>query len=328
MKIAIIGCGWVGCHLAYKLKNNHNISLFDSSGIFNKTSYRNQNRLHMGFHYPRSFKTRKLCLETFDRFINDYRDLVLDVPMNIYGVPENKSVIDFDTYKNILTFEDIPYNNIEIKSIKNIEGFLLCNEKQINHIAAKKKFENQFNDYLTIHKFDNSDIVELSKEYDLVINATNNQLKNHNDKSYYELSLIMVYEKVIDTEFEAITLMDGPFISIYPYENNKYTISDVEFTPLIKSESLTDIRNFNKDPLKNKSKIEEKIAYFFPDFYNSYKYVEYYTAVKIKNFNQNANRYPNISIENNIINCYTGKIQGIYQIEEQVKNIINENINR
>ena len=44
-KIAIIGAGWVGCHLAKNLKDNHNVKLIDKSGIFAETSFRNQNRL-------------------------------------------------------------------------------------------------------------------------------------------------------------------------------------------------------------------------------------------------------------------------------------------
>jgi len=40
MKIAIIGGGWVGCHLAYKLKGNHNVTLFDKNNLlFTETSY-------------------------------------------------------------------------------------------------------------------------------------------------------------------------------------------------------------------------------------------------------------------------------------------------
>ena len=31
MKIAIIGGGWVGCHLAYKFKNTHQITLYEKN---------------------------------------------------------------------------------------------------------------------------------------------------------------------------------------------------------------------------------------------------------------------------------------------------------
>ena len=55
MKIAIIGGGWVGCHLALNLKNDHDVVIFDKNDeLFSETSYKNQNRLHYGFHYSRN----------------------------------------------------------------------------------------------------------------------------------------------------------------------------------------------------------------------------------------------------------------------------------
>ena len=44
MKIAIIGAGWFGCHIANKLKQSHQVSIFDGHGIFSKASMNNQNR--------------------------------------------------------------------------------------------------------------------------------------------------------------------------------------------------------------------------------------------------------------------------------------------
>ena len=61
MKIAIIGGGWVGCHLTYKLQNSHDVTLFEKNeNLFQETSFNNQNRLHLGFHYARNSKTRKI----------------------------------------------------------------------------------------------------------------------------------------------------------------------------------------------------------------------------------------------------------------------------
>jgi L-2-hydroxyglutarate oxidase LhgO len=73
MKIAIIGGGWVGCHLATKLKKTHEVTLYEkNTNLFKETSYYNQNRLHYGFHYARNSETRNLCKSTFNVFIEDY----------------------------------------------------------------------------------------------------------------------------------------------------------------------------------------------------------------------------------------------------------------
>jgi L-2-hydroxyglutarate oxidase LhgO len=90
MKIAIIGGGWIGCHLANKLGDVHDITIYEkNSTLFTETSYKNQNRLHLGYHYARSFETRELCLSTFDRFIDDYGFATEKVDKNLYCVASN-----------------------------------------------------------------------------------------------------------------------------------------------------------------------------------------------------------------------------------------------
>ena len=58
-KIAIIGAGWFGCYIGYELiKSGYDIKIFEKEkNIFLGASGFNQNRLHLGFHYPRSYKT-------------------------------------------------------------------------------------------------------------------------------------------------------------------------------------------------------------------------------------------------------------------------------
>ena len=73
MKITIIGGGWVGCHLAKKLILNHDVKIYDKNkSLFEESSYKNQNRLHLGYHYSRNHKTRELCKNTFQKFIEEY----------------------------------------------------------------------------------------------------------------------------------------------------------------------------------------------------------------------------------------------------------------
>ena len=58
--IIIIGSGWYGLHILKYLKENFNylniILLEKNNDIFQNSSNYNQNRLHLGYHYPRSLK--------------------------------------------------------------------------------------------------------------------------------------------------------------------------------------------------------------------------------------------------------------------------------
>jgi hypothetical protein len=326
MKIAIVGGGWLGCHMGFKLKKNHNVTIFEKSNIFNGSSFYNQNRLHKGFHYSRNQKTRKLCYDTFNLFINDYKHLVEDIPNNYYVVPQNKSLIDFGTFKSIFTYENILFKEENLNLLSNIEGSIIVDEKYINPVKTKEYFENVLKDNIIKKEIKFKDLNILSKENDLVINVTNNTLQpilNH----YYELSLTLVYTRLIEDNFGSITMVDGPLFSIYPYKNKEYTITDVQYTPMYVSSNLEDIYKYkdtiNDNIINNiKSKIEEKIIYYYGGFKTHFEYKGYYTSIKVKKISESADRSPTITQNNNVVTCITGKIQGIYTLENYIQNEI------
>ena len=70
MKIAIIGAGWFGCHIGHELlKEGHKVTIFErEKELFNGASGNNQNRLHLGYHYPRSNLTRVQSKKGFNIF--------------------------------------------------------------------------------------------------------------------------------------------------------------------------------------------------------------------------------------------------------------------
>jgi hypothetical protein len=330
MKIAIIGGGWLGCHIAFKLKEaNHEITLFEQTDLFSGTSFYNSNRLHRGFHYSRNKITRELCYNTFNLFLEDYLNLVEDIDNNYYSIPKNTSLIDYGTFKTIFEHEKVPFDEVQVPYLNNIEGTVVVDEKYINPVKAKKFFKNKLKDNIVIKNISSNDLSNLSAEYDYVINTTNNSIKNIKD-AYFELSLALLYIKVDDKDFGSLTLVDGPLFSIYPYESNVYNVTDVEYTPLYTSENLEDIikykNEFNNtllDPIKDK--IEDKIKLYYKDFNSTFQYAGYFTSIKSKRNSVSADRSPVILKQGNIISCITGKIQGIYILEDYIKN---EVINR
>jgi hypothetical protein len=327
MKIAIIGGGWVGCHLANKLKDSHTISLFEKNkNLFEETSYKNQNRLHLGFHYPRNYSTRELCKNTFKLFINDYGFLVEEVKNNLYCIPKTNSIIDFKTYKQILNVT----NDYHVDEVINIEGCVKTIEKKINFKGAKSFFNENLKNLIINKKINKNDLKKLSKKYDLVIDTTNNQLMELNSNCFLEPTVTLLYRKLKKTSFGAITLMDGPFFSIYPYIDDLYTITDVEHTPLKKVNNVKRLKYFYNNlsiDLINKKKdlIQKKIYKYYPNFLNDFVYVDYMLSTKCKINSASDDRYPIIISNGNIISCFTGKIQGIYVIEDYIKDIIKNN---
>jgi hypothetical protein len=326
MNIAIIGGGWVGCHLANKLKNNHQITIFEKNEtIFGETSSKNQNRVHEGYHYARSFNTRKLCKTTIDKFTNEYEFAINNVDKNYYCVPEHKSIIDYKTYLQIFN----GFNFIETNhNLNNLEGCILTSEKHIDFNKIKKYFEESLSDFIVKKEINKKDLLELSKKFDLVVNCTNNQLNNYDDNDFfYELTISLIYQKIKETEFNSLTMVDGKFFSIYPYKDNLYTLTDVEYTPIKKFKKYNSLKSFGKNindkkVSEIKEKMEKKVLEYFPQFKNHFKYEDYFLSVKSKINNTSDTRYPIITQQNNLINCITGKIQGIYIIEDYINNFI------
>ena len=107
-KIAVIGAGWYGCHIARVLTlEGYDVTLFESGNdIFTGISGKFGVRLHAGTHYPRSEKTRKNCREGYAEFIKTYPNLIIKHFYSIYGLGKRDAnneppKIDLKTFRNI-----------------------------------------------------------------------------------------------------------------------------------------------------------------------------------------------------------------------------------
>ena len=143
--MAIIGAGWFGCHIGLKLKKrNFIIKIFEKGNdIFYNTSGNKTNRLHLGFHYPRSIKTREMSFEGFKRFIKEYPKLSLELNENIYAIANDKAnKISPITFKKSMNKSKLKFNeyNISQTDLKNVLKTFNTKERQIDHLRAKKFF--------------------------------------------------------------------------------------------------------------------------------------------------------------------------------------------
>jgi hypothetical protein len=69
--------------------------------------------------------------------------------------------------------------------------------------------------------------------------------------------------------------------------------------------------------------MENKVKNYLEDFEKHFKYEGYFLSTKSKIVDCSDDRYPIIQKDENIISCFTGKIQGIYIIEDYIKKEIN-----
>jgi sugar phosphate isomerase/epimerase len=317
-RVGIIGAGWYGCHIAKRFLNiGYTVNIFEkNSEIFSMSSIKNQNRLHLGFHYPRSYNTRKLCIENYHKFINEYSQFLYDISENYYIIA-NDSLVDYQTYINIMTYEKIPFKIGDNMSFKNNTGTLLVDEKFIDNRAAKKFFENLLKNNIYLNK--KVDVDQL--KYDYVFDCTNNQSNNiksiNNKNIYYELTLSLLYKSKINNI--AYTIVDGPFSSLYPHDlsKNLYTLTNVKYTPILIDENYENIEKYKLSVAELnilREKMENEIKTYIEDFDLNFKYSGYFLSTKTKFINKSDNRELIVSTEKNRIYLFCGKISGIYDI--------------
>jgi hypothetical protein len=121
--------------------------------------------------------------------------------------------------------------------------------------------------------------------------------------------------------------MDGNFFSLFPRNINKdkYTLTHVKYTPLIKSKNINDILNYEvtDDILNNvKNNMEKDVKIYYPEFKSNFQYVDYFTSYKCKLISNNDTRECNIEEYDNIITVNCGKITGIFELEEYLDNYL------
>jgi len=119
LSVAIIGAGWYGCHIALSLRGlGLDVTVFDQNDrAMHEASGNNQFRLHLGFHYPRHHGTRAQSRDGFMRFVERYPQLSREVNENIYAVPREDSLVDFATYRLIMTSSGIDFREVRETSV-------------------------------------------------------------------------------------------------------------------------------------------------------------------------------------------------------------------
>lgn len=340
-KIAIIGAGWFGCHIANDLLDSgFQVDIYEKEkDIFMGASGNNQNRLHLGFHYPRSYKTRIQSIKGFNEFVKKYPKFSNKIEKNLYFIANhNKNITDFDTYKSIMKSSRLNFKEIIPSKfgINNCEGGILCNERLIDFKKAKIFFKKKLNNKITFNfeikkiKINNKEIFINQKKYKNIINCTWQQfapLKSWQTK--YEGCINFLYKKKIQSNLIAMTIMDGPFYSIYPWDKNHSTLYSVKYSRIIntknKNKALKSIKEITLKELKNiKNKVEKEILYFYPRFLEDYKFEKYLKSLRtIRNFNTHC-RESLIAKDNGVIHILSGKIDHIISSGNQIKKCLKE----
>jgi hypothetical protein len=351
MNILVIGSGIFGISIALELDSDHKVTIIESNDdIMNGASKCNHNRLHFGFHYPRSIETAKQSLDGYELFHKKYKNYILENFPNYYFIHKNSKVNSLD-YKIFCDKLNLDYSNETPTDLNmdDLSSSFLTNEPIFDYDLIKKQIREDLeksNVKLILNKK-----VKSRKDisgYDVVINTTYSNI-NVINKLFNIKPMKLKIQDVIIPIFKlnkdpfAYTIMDGNYCSIMPrgFDKNKFLLYHVKesvvretvgfYTPLywniIKSiENIVIFKSFKKI-ITNRliNKIYKKSNYYFP-FLNECEKIDYYRTFRALPINDDDSRLSDVTVSEvdgvKVITVLSGKITTCIETAKIIKNLI------
>jgi len=332
LRIAVVGGGWYGCHIGGSLLAlGFDITVFEQhQRLFHEASGNNQFRLHQGFHYARHHNTRIQSRDGYFRFIERYGELSRDIPQNIYAVPHEDSLVDWQTYKLIMTATGLNFREEEVGAggLVGMDGAMCVDERGLLTTRARDYFTAVLGANLRlgcrVSQIDAEEThVEVDGErFDFLVDTTWGHMTRLPVKHIFEPTLLLYYSAAAD--LPAITLVDGPLCSVYPTETPRlYTLSSVPHTPLGQASSPQEacaIRAaVTADTVEQKKRLmEEQISRYMPDFKDRYRFEDVQLAIKTKPVGRVDDRSCVVYRQGRIASVMSGKIDAIFFAAERI----------
>jgi glycine/D-amino acid oxidase-like deaminating enzyme len=261
-KVVIIGGGFYGLSIALFLHDElgmSNILVIDkASTMMSRASYVNQARVHNGYHYPRSVLTGSRSAVNFPRFVEDYKEAIVDNFDKYYGISKILSKVNARQFKSFTekigieakdpeqaiddlfnkqlvekvyetkeyAFDSRILRDLLLRKIKARPGIIIHGSEEVDYIESR-------DDRIAVNTNMDQYVV------DKVINCAYSQINTLHRKSgiplvalKHELTEMCLVRLPDNLKKFSITMMDGPFFSIMPFPSRGlHTLSHVRYTP-------------------------------------------------------------------------------------------------
>lgn len=112
----VLGAGLYGCKVALELKAlGLNVVVIDPNPIMSQATMVNQNRVHQGYHYPRSAATARTASRNYVRFLIDHATAIAGNARHLYCIAEG-SKVNPEEYERVLTEIGAPFKRVDTPS--------------------------------------------------------------------------------------------------------------------------------------------------------------------------------------------------------------------
>ena len=241
-KVAVIGCGIFGALVSLELaRRGAHVVVFERNiDVLQGASLNNQNRLHLGYHYPRDETTAIQCIEGFQRFRDRFSDCVSAGFPNAYFIASEGSRTNASDYRSFLERVGLVCHEIDIDefvpTLTNVDigvltaetvydsrllageiARMLCAENVQLVLSMEVEKVRKKGDMYTLYSK-----TENLGNCDFVVNCTyanhnkfNEELGVPSPEFQYEYTMVPIIRW--GQERCGITVMDGPFMTVLPF---------------------------------------------------------------------------------------------------------------
>jgi glycine/D-amino acid oxidase-like deaminating enzyme len=109
----VLGAGLYGCKVALELRAlGLSVVLIDPNPIMSQATTVNQNRIHQGFHYPRSVATARTAAKNYTRFLIDHAAAVAGNARHLYCIAVG-SKVGPEQYEKVMAEVGAPMTRVE-----------------------------------------------------------------------------------------------------------------------------------------------------------------------------------------------------------------------
>lgn len=258
----VIGAGLYGLYAARfcASKGQRVLVLEYDAAPFERATYINQARVHMGYHYPRSITTAVKSAGYFRRFHEEFDFCIHDKFEQIYATSEKFSWTSAEQFQEFCQAAGIRCEEVAPSRYFNkgmCDGAFLTEEYTYDAKILQAFYEKELRQSQKVEMLFGARISRIKKEAEIyriqladgsefeapfVLNATYASVNQIIDlvegveKEFfdikYELCEIILCKPASALEGIGITVMDGPFFSIMPFgKTGMHSLTAVTFTP-------------------------------------------------------------------------------------------------
>ena len=258
--VAVIGCGVFGAEVALMAKSlGLTVMVYEAkAGILSGASANNQNRLHLGFHYPRDLNTGRQSIRGFAAFKAKYAPCIQDNFPNAYFIANENSLTSPDGYLKFCDLLGARYERVSPRDfpvqVQGADVGILCDEVVYDCGILRDLVRERLRcaEVEVALRERVLSVVRVGEEYRInsehrspvlakvVINASYGDINRltaglgHRIKqNLYEYTAVPIIR--LNMPKVGVTIMDGPFMTVLPYgKSDHFLLYDVEHTVIAK----------------------------------------------------------------------------------------------